>query len=106
MHRHGQVYSVQASSAQLGMRQVGNEILLGLDTPIQGDRALELSLPSEGALLSFEQLRPMTPGALHTGPPILKPRDAIYYSQQRWIWILSARGWCLPRVERTPGDPR
>ena len=75
-------------------------------TAENGDRALELSLPSEGALLSFEQLRPMTPGALHTGPPILKPRDAIYYSQQRWIWILSARGWCLPRVERTPGDPR
>lgn len=78
------------------MRQVGNEILLGLDTPIQGDRALELSLPSEGALLSFEQLRPMTPGALHTGPPILKPRDAIYYHNN------VAFGFCLPGVGVCP----
>lgn len=42
-------------------------------------RAVELSLPREGALLSFEQLRPLTPGALHDLPPIRKPRDAIYY---------------------------
>lgn len=37
------------------------------DSPTRGDRAVELSLPREGALLSFEQLRPMTPGALHWG---------------------------------------
>lgn len=81
---------MRASSAQLGMGQVENEILLGLDTPTQGDWALELSLPREGALLSFEQLRPMTPGALHTGPLIRKPRDAIYYHNKVRF------GFCLP----------
>lgn len=62
-----------------------NEILLGLSY-----LGLELSLPREGALLSFEQLRPMTPGALHNPPPIHKPRDAIYYHNNVGF------GFCLP----------